>query len=90
MGLFRRGAVVVGTQAFRAYSNMLSVRLPSTALRTQDIDLAHGIEVTLPSAPGIGGPPLPSITVAPTIATFCAFAASGAASHAQDPTASSM
>jgi hypothetical protein len=49
LGLFRRGAVVVGTQAFRTYGNMLSVRLPSTALRTQDIDVAHGIDVALAS-----------------------------------------
>jgi hypothetical protein len=47
LGLFRRGAVLAGTQAFRAYGNLLSVRLPSTALRTQDIDVAQSIDVAL-------------------------------------------
>ena len=38
-GVFRMGAVLVGTQAFIALGNMLGVRWES-ALRTQDIDLA--------------------------------------------------
>lgn len=50
LGLFRRGAVLAGTQAFRAYSNLLSVRLPSAALRTQDIDVAHSVDVALAAA----------------------------------------
>ena len=50
LGLFRRGAVLVGTQAFRAYGNLLSVRLPSASLRTQDIDLAQRIDVALAAA----------------------------------------
>lgn len=51
LGLFRRGAVVVGTQAFRTYGGMLGVRLPSASLRTQDIDVAHRIDVAVAAAP---------------------------------------
>lgn len=50
LGLFRRGAVLVGTQAFRTYGNLLSVRLPSASLRTQDIDVAQEIDVALAAA----------------------------------------
>jgi hypothetical protein len=50
LGLFRRGAVLVGTQVFRAYGNLLAVRLPAFALRTQDIDVAHEISMALPAA----------------------------------------
>ncbi len=51
LGLFRRGAVVVGTQAFRTYGGMLGVRLPSASLRTQDIDVAHRIDLAIAAAP---------------------------------------
>ena len=51
LGLFRRGAVVVGTQAFRTYGGMLGVKLPSASLRTQDIDVAHRIDVAVAAAP---------------------------------------
>jgi hypothetical protein len=57
LGLFRRGAVLVGTQAFRTYGNLLSVRFPSAALRTQDIDVAHEIDVALAAA----SEPVPSV-----------------------------
>lgn len=50
LGMFRRGAVVVGTQAFRTYGGVLAVRLPSTSLRTQDIDVAHRIDVAVAAA----------------------------------------
>jgi len=50
LGLFRRGGVLVGTQAFRAYGGMLAVRLPSASLRTQDIDVAHRIDVAIAAA----------------------------------------
>lgn len=63
LGLFRRGAVVVGTQAFREYGGMLAVRLPSVSLRTQDIDIAHQIDIALASA----GEPVPEIEA--TLAT---------------------
>jgi hypothetical protein len=50
LGAFRRGGVLIGTQAFRCYGNVLAVRLPSAALRTQDIDVAHGIGVAIAAA----------------------------------------
>jgi hypothetical protein len=50
LGLFRRGAVLVGTQAFRTYGNLLGVRLPSASARTQDIDVAHSIDVAVAAA----------------------------------------
>jgi len=39
-GLFRAGAVLVGTHAFLAYGNMLGVRW-SSGEQTQDVDFAH-------------------------------------------------
>ena len=50
LGLFRRGAVLVGTQAYRAYGNLLGVRLPAESLRTQDVDLALAFDVALADA----------------------------------------
>jgi len=50
LGLFRRGAVLVGTQAFRTYGTVLGVRLPATSLRTQDIDIAHSLAVAVAAA----------------------------------------
>ena len=41
-GVFRAGAVLIGTVAFQAYANMLGVRWPGGELRTQDIDIAAG------------------------------------------------
>ncbi|HEX4498798.1 MAG TPA: GSU2403 family nucleotidyltransferase fold protein [Thermoanaerobaculia bacterium] len=41
VGVFRLGGVLVGTQAFSAYGNMLGVRFEQQALRTQDIDIAQ-------------------------------------------------
>ncbi len=48
-GLFRAGAVLVGTRAFAAYGPLLGFRAPLTA-RTQDVDvaLARGLEIALP------------------------------------------
>lgn len=40
-GLFRNGAVLVGTNAFRCYAAMLGVRLPEAAAITADLDLAQ-------------------------------------------------
>ncbi len=40
-GVFRMGGVLVGTQAFVAYGNMLGARFDSQALRTQDVDVAQ-------------------------------------------------
>ena len=50
LGLFRRGAVLVGTQAFRIYGGVLGVRLPAASLRTQDIDVAQAIDVAVAAA----------------------------------------
>jgi hypothetical protein len=40
-GVFRLGGVLVGTQAFTSYGNLLGVRFDRQALRTQDIDIAQ-------------------------------------------------
>ncbi len=40
-GVFRMGGVLVGTQAFVAYGNMLGVRFEKGSLRTQDVDIAQ-------------------------------------------------
>jgi hypothetical protein len=54
-GVFRMGGVLVGTQAFSAYGNMLGVRFEQRALRTQDIDIAQdrsiGIALSIETAP---------------------------------------
>ncbi|MCB1033853.1 MAG: hypothetical protein KDD47_08485 [Acidobacteria bacterium] len=49
IGVFRLGGVLVGTQAFVAYGNMLGVRFQGSNLRTQDLDIAQdrGIAVAL-------------------------------------------
>jgi len=47
LGVFRLGAVLVGTRAFRAYGPMLGARLPSRAAQTQDIDVAYGTAVAI-------------------------------------------
>lgn len=48
-GLFRLGAVLVGTQAFTAYGNMLGVRFASASARTEDVDVAQerGLAIAL-------------------------------------------
>jgi len=54
-GVFRMGGVLVGTQAFRAYGNLLGARFTAAALRTQDVDIAQdpaiGIALTADSGP---------------------------------------
>lgn len=50
-GLFRLGAVVVGTQAFTCYANLLGVRFERATTRTQDIDLAQDAAVGIAIAP---------------------------------------
>jgi hypothetical protein len=51
-GVFRQGAVLVGTHAFMALGNALGVRWSGGSLRTQDVDVAAGIHmsVALPTA----------------------------------------
>lgn len=48
-GVFRLGGVLVGTQAFTAYGNLLGVRFEAASVRTEDIDIAQerGIAVAL-------------------------------------------
>ena len=54
-GVFRVGGILVGTQAFSAYGNMLGVRFEQQAMRTQDIDIAQdraiGIALSAETAP---------------------------------------
>ena len=61
LGLFRRGAVLVGTQAYRAYGSVLGVRLPSASMRTQDIDVAQAIDVAIASSAEAAPPVEPSL-----------------------------
>jgi hypothetical protein len=74
-GVFRMGGVLVGTQAFMAYGNMLGVRFDQQTLRTQDVDLAQdrtiGIALSEETAPvnveqtltgsGLGFFPVPAL-----------------------------
>jgi hypothetical protein len=46
-GMFRGGGVLVGTQAFTCYANMLGVRFDQQSMRTADIDIAHDAAVAL-------------------------------------------
>ncbi len=39
-GLFRRGAVLVGTAAYQCYSPLVGAMLPAASMMTQDVDLA--------------------------------------------------
>jgi len=48
-GVFRMGGILVGTQAFSAYGNVLGVRFEQQALRTQDIDI--GIDLSAEMEP---------------------------------------
>jgi hypothetical protein len=54
-GVFRLGGILVGTQAFVLYGNLLGVRFDRQAMRTQDIDLgqdrAIGIALSQETAP---------------------------------------
>jgi len=51
-GVFRLGGVLVGTQAFTAYGNLLGVRFDAASARTEYIDIAQerGIAVALDPA----------------------------------------
>ena len=51
-GLFKTGAVLIGTYAFMALGNQLGVAWPGRAATTQDIDVAHGrsVELAVPGA----------------------------------------
>jgi hypothetical protein len=45
--VFRLGGVLVGTQAFQCYANMLGVRFDAQTLRTADIDIAENAEISM-------------------------------------------
>lgn len=45
--VFRLGGVLVGTQAFRCYANMLGVRFEAESLRTADIDVAENARISV-------------------------------------------
>jgi hypothetical protein len=74
-GVFRMGGVLVGTQAFAAYGNMLGVRFEKQSLRTQDVDIAQdraiGIALSQEASPvnveqsltrsGLGFFPVPAL-----------------------------
>tara|TARA_B100000949_G_scaffold155141_1_gene136279 strand:- start:303 stop:1355 length:1053 start_codon:yes stop_codon:yes gene_type:complete len=48
-GVFRLRGVLVGTVAFQTYAGLLGVKLPGTAIRTGDVDLAqdYGVSVAV-------------------------------------------
>lgn len=45
--VFRAGGVLVGTQAFTAFANMLGVSFDKASLRTADVDVAHDVTIPL-------------------------------------------
>jgi hypothetical protein len=45
--VFRLGGVLVGTQAFMCYANMLGVRFEAKSLRTADIDVAENARISV-------------------------------------------
>lgn len=51
-GVFRLRGVVVGTVAFQTYAGLLGVKLPGTAIRTGDVDIAqdYGVAVAIDDA----------------------------------------
>ena len=48
-GIFRLRACLVGTVAFQTYAGMLGIRLPTSAMRTEDVDVArfHSVAVAI-------------------------------------------
>lgn len=72
-GVFRMGGVLVGTQAFVIYGNMLGVRFDQQNLRTQDVDLAQdraiGIAFSEETAP-VNVERVPSINPRPPSTSF--------------------
>jgi len=47
LGVFRRGGVLVGTHAFHALGNVLGVELAERELRTQDVDIAQDLSISI-------------------------------------------
>jgi len=48
-GVFASGGVLMGSYAFQALGNLLGVRWPSAAWRTQDVDIAGHLQVAVPA-----------------------------------------
>ncbi len=46
-GIFRLRAVLIGTVAYQTYSAMLGIRLPASALSTEDVDIAQFRNVSI-------------------------------------------
>ncbi|MGB3624816.1 MAG: GSU2403 family nucleotidyltransferase fold protein [Henriciella sp.] len=55
-GVFRLRGVLVGTVAFQTYAGLLGVRLPGTAIRTGDVDLAQDYGVSVAVKESIDAP----------------------------------
>jgi len=47
-GVFRLGGVLIGSYAFQILGNLLGVRWPAAAWRTQDVDIAGHLQVAMP------------------------------------------
>ncbi len=70
-GLFRMGAVLVGSHAFAVLGNMLGVRWQDAMVRTLDIDIAHDHRIALALARDVEpadvrqalGDPIPRISI---------------------------
>jgi hypothetical protein len=60
-GVFRLGAVLVGTRAFLSYGNMLGVRLEERSPRTEDGDVAQDPRVAVALASGQASADVPSV-----------------------------
>jgi hypothetical protein len=45
--VFRLGGVLIGTQAFASYANMLGVRFEAASLRTADVDIAENGRISV-------------------------------------------
>jgi hypothetical protein len=60
-GAFRLRAVLVGTCAYQSYAAMLGVRLPSSVLMTEDVDIAQFRNVSLATEDAISPPLLDTL-----------------------------
>lgn len=47
-GVFRLGGVLIGSYAFQALGNLLGVKWPAAAWRTQDVDVAAHLRIAVP------------------------------------------
>lgn len=65
-GVFRMGAVLVGTHAFAAIGNLLGCRWEKRGLETQDVDIAweRDLDLAVPDLPEVGVPALERLQMA--------------------------